>query len=88
MTQTNDQLLTTREAAERMHVTLATIRQWIYAGKLVAYRVAGGHHRIPASALAEATTQSEQPRKPDDGQALQRAARIEQARNTLERLGI
>jgi excisionase family DNA binding protein len=43
--------LTTGEAAALCSVTPDTVLKWIRAGKIPAYRTAGGHHRIPRSAL-------------------------------------
>jgi molybdopterin-binding protein len=46
-----DTLLTPREAAAQIGVSYPTIKQWILAGKLRTIKTAGGHHRIPQSAL-------------------------------------
>ena len=46
-----DTLLSPREAAAAIHVSYPTIKQWILAGKLKTIKTAGGHHRIPQSAL-------------------------------------
>ena len=37
---------TTRQVAELAHVSQSTIANWISAGKLLAFRTPGGHHRI------------------------------------------
>ena len=42
-------LLRLTEAAERIGVSAATLKQWIYKGKLRSVRTPGGHHRIPRS---------------------------------------
>src|SRR5437764_3225993 len=34
------------EAAQRMGVSYATLKQWIYKGTLRTVKTAGGHHRI------------------------------------------
>jgi excisionase family DNA binding protein len=39
--------LSTGEVARLLHVTPVAVLGWIRAGKLSAYRVAGGRHRIP-----------------------------------------
>jgi molybdopterin-binding protein len=39
-------LLTVREAARRLGVSYATLKQWIYKGSVRTSRTAGGHHRI------------------------------------------
>jgi molybdopterin-binding protein len=44
-------LLGPREAAQLLGVSFATVKNWIYNGKLKTIRTAGGHHRIPESAL-------------------------------------
>ena len=44
-------LLTPREAAAQIGVSYPTIKQWILAGKLRTIKTAGGHHRIPQTAL-------------------------------------
>jgi molybdopterin-binding protein len=46
-----DTLLNPREAAAAIGVSYPTIKQWIIAGKLKTIKTAGGHHRIPQSAL-------------------------------------
>jgi len=47
----SDPLLTPRSAAAAIGVSYPTIKQWILAGKLKSIKTAGGHHRIPQSAL-------------------------------------
>lgn len=39
--------LSTGEVARLLHVTAVAVFRWIQAGKLKAYRVPGGHYRIP-----------------------------------------
>lgn len=46
-----DRWLTTRDAAERLHVSLRTIQLWVEGGILPAARTPGGHRRIPESAV-------------------------------------
>ena len=43
----NEELLRPREAAQQLHVSFPTIKQWIYIKKIRSIRTAGGHHRIP-----------------------------------------
>ena len=45
------ELLHTREAAQILGVSYATLKQWIYSGKLRSVRTPGGHHRIPRHEL-------------------------------------
>ena len=46
-----DPLLTTREAAQRLGVSLRTVQLWVEAGTLPAGRTPGGHRRIRLSAV-------------------------------------
>jgi molybdopterin-binding protein len=46
-----DPLLTPRSAAAAIGVSYPTIKQWLLSGKLKSIKTAGGHHRIPESAL-------------------------------------
>ena len=48
---TNDDVLSTREAAERLGVALRTVQLWVEAGVLPAWKTAGGHRRISRSAV-------------------------------------
>ena len=52
-------LLKPREAAAALGISYATIKQWILAGKLKTIQTPGGHHRIPQSAIAKMTKNSE-----------------------------
>jgi excisionase family DNA binding protein len=49
----NDELMTTREAAEALGVAVRTVQLWVEAGVLTAWKTAGGHRRIPRAALEE-----------------------------------
>ncbi len=40
-------LYTPREAAQVLGISYASIKQWIYRGKLKTVQTPGGHHRIP-----------------------------------------
>ncbi len=44
-------LLTPRDAALRLGISYAAIKQWIYRGKLKAVKTPGGHYRIPEAEL-------------------------------------
>lgn len=44
---------TTREAADKLHVSLRTIQLWVESGILKAWKTSGGHRRIPQSAINE-----------------------------------
>ena len=44
-------LTTPRDAAVQLRISVPTIKQWIYRGKIRSIRTPGGHHRIPASAF-------------------------------------
>ena len=49
----NDELMTTREAAEALGVAVRTVQLWVESGVLTAWKTAGGHRRIPRAALEE-----------------------------------
>jgi molybdopterin-binding protein len=42
-------LFTPREAAEVLGISYASLKQWIYQGKLKSVQTPGGHHRISES---------------------------------------
>jgi molybdopterin-binding protein len=44
-------LVRVRDAAHRLGVSYATLKQWIYKGTLRTVQTAGGHHRIADSEL-------------------------------------
>lgn len=44
-------LYTPRDAAEVLGISYASLKQWIYQGKLKSVQTAGGHHRIPESEI-------------------------------------
>jgi|GEM_PF-46873 len=50
---TNDELMTTREAAEALGVATRTVQLWVESGVLTAWKTAGGHRRIARAALEE-----------------------------------
>ncbi len=47
----NDDVLSTREAAERLGVALRTVQLWVEGGVLPAWKTAGGHRRISRTAV-------------------------------------
>ena len=46
-------LIKTKQAAHLLGVTVQTIKNYIYLGKLKSYKTPGGHHRILISDLQE-----------------------------------
>lgn len=48
---TNEDVLSTREAAERLGVALRTVQLWVEGGVLPAWKTAGGHRRISRVAV-------------------------------------
>ncbi len=44
-------LYTPRDAAQVLGISYASLKQWIYQGKLKSVRTPGGHHRIPESEI-------------------------------------
>lgn len=51
MTRHDDDVLTTRQAAELLGVALRTVQLWVEAGALPAWKTAGGHRRIARDAV-------------------------------------
>lgn len=47
----NDDVLSTRDAAERLGVALRTVQLWVESGVLPAWKTAGGHRRISRAAV-------------------------------------
>jgi molybdopterin-binding protein len=45
------ELVTPRQAAQRLGVSYPTLKQWIYKGILRTRPTAGGHHRVPVSEI-------------------------------------
>jgi len=57
-------LIRTKQAAHLLGVTVQTVKNYIYSGKLKSYRTLGGHHRIMISDLQElASTRTHPSRK-------------------------
>jgi molybdopterin-binding protein len=46
-----NELIRARDAARRLGVSYATLKQWIYKGTLRTVQTAGGHHRISEAEL-------------------------------------
>jgi excisionase family DNA binding protein len=42
----NSKYLTPKQAAEYLNLSLSTIKNYIYSGRLRSYKTPGGHHRI------------------------------------------
>lgn len=61
------ELLTISEAASKMHVTNATIYNWIKFGKLRPIRTPGGRLRIPEDGLTEPVVEQNEPGTNESG---------------------
>jgi len=48
-----DSFITTKEAALLLGVSLRTVQLWVESGVIKAWKTAGGHRRIPQSAIAK-----------------------------------
>lgn len=46
-----EKMFSPREAAKVLGISYATLKLWIYKGKIRTNKTAGGHHRIPESQL-------------------------------------
>jgi molybdopterin-binding protein len=57
-------LLTPRDAAMRLGISYAAIKQWIYRGKLKAIKTPGGHYRIPEPELDALLFKAKRPETP------------------------
>ena len=51
MANDSNELVRVRDAARRLGVSYATLKQWIYKGTLRTVQTAGGHHRIAEAEL-------------------------------------
>jgi len=49
------ELLKPTVAASRLGVSYATVKQWIYSGKIESVRTPGGHYRIPTDEIDRMT---------------------------------
>lgn len=50
---TSSNLLTPRQAAERLGISYPALKHWILAGRIRTIKTPGGHHRVPSEALEE-----------------------------------
>lgn len=73
-----EELLKPQQAAAALGISYATLKQWILKGQLKTVKTAGGHHRIPVSALEPYL--AEAPRSVEPSQP---AARTISGRNQL-----
>ena len=46
-----EKMFSPREASKVLGISYATLKLWIYKGKIRTIKTAGGHHRIPESQL-------------------------------------
>ena len=44
-------LYTPQEAAQVLGISYASLKQWIYRGRLASVKTEGGHHRIPETEI-------------------------------------
>jgi molybdopterin-binding protein len=47
----DSQLLTPRQAAEKIGISYPALKHWILAGRIRTLKTPGGHHRVPLEAL-------------------------------------
>jgi excisionase family DNA binding protein len=52
-----DAVITTREAADLLGVSLRTVQQWVEQGALQAYRTVGGHRRVVRASVERLLSQ-------------------------------
>jgi molybdopterin-binding protein len=50
---TSQNLLTPRQAAEKLGMSYPSLKHWILAGRIKTIKTPGGHHRIPLGALSK-----------------------------------
>ena len=53
MTEVTDKVVSTREAAKILGVSLRTVQLWVESGVLKAWKTAGGHRRVTLSSINE-----------------------------------
>jgi two-component system, OmpR family, response regulator RpaA len=58
--------LTTGDIAERLQVTIPTVKRWIREGHLTAFRTAGGHYRVTEDEVARFEAQQGIPSAADE----------------------
>jgi molybdopterin-binding protein len=68
-----NELIRARDAARRLGVSYATLKQWIYKGTLRTVQTAGGHHRVSEAELerflARPSTHSGRPERAEGRKA-------------------
>ena len=57
-------VLSPREAALRLGISYATMKQWIYRGKIKTVKTPGGHYRIPEAELDSLLHKAKRPETP------------------------
>ena len=60
-------LYTPRDAAQVLGISYASLKQWIYQGKLKSVQTPGGHHRIPESEIDRLLPRVASPALPRSG---------------------
>ena len=70
----NDDVLSTREAAEKLGVALRTVQLWVESGVLPAWKTAGGHRRISRVAVDRLIGERKSALSGESTQASDRAA--------------
>jgi molybdopterin-binding protein len=73
-------LLTPRQAAERLGISYPALKHWILAGRIRTVKTPGGHHRVPVESLEEflpTPTQRSTPRISGRNQLLGTIAEIQ-----------
>ncbi len=58
-----DRLYRIEKASQRLGVSIPTVRNWIYSGKITTLRTVGGVHRIPESEIRRILRVSNKERK-------------------------
>jgi len=56
-------LLTVREAADRLGVAYSTLKHWIYEGSIRTTKTRGGHHRVSESEVQRTLVSQDKPVK-------------------------
>jgi molybdopterin-binding protein len=56
-------LLTVREAADRLGVAYSTLKHWIYEGSIRTTKTRGGHHRVSESEVQRTLVSQDKPAK-------------------------
>ena len=64
LTETTDKVVSTREAAKILGVSLRTVQLWVESGVLKAWKTAGGHRRVTLSSINEVMADRQESRAP------------------------